>query len=85
MYPNGVGDAQGKFVSAFLRPVKNDIEIALSNWKRPISHFAFRLKRITPAEEIDEFGNTLIIEDYVTHFSESDFQEFSEETPGTFL
>ncbi|KAI8928969.1 hypothetical protein BC831DRAFT_45025 [Entophlyctis helioformis] len=91
IYPDGAGDCQGAYASAFIRPIKNETENAAKDaWMRPISSFTFRLRRGArqePSQERDdeEGGDASLAEpeqaaspDYVlTHVSEPSFTGFS--------
>jgi hypothetical protein len=74
LYPNGVGEVLGQFCSAFLRPVKNEVEMANPDWVRPISQFSICVKRANAEENPTELEN----ENLVAMVSEPDFSEFNE-------
>jgi hypothetical protein len=76
LYPSGVGDTQGQFLGAFLRPVNSDTEMTMEQWSRPISFFVFRIKKPQPNSN-DSNGA-----DYVTQYTEEDFDGFSNERTG---
>jgi hypothetical protein len=77
LYPSGVGDTQGQFLGAFLRPVNSDTEIGMEQWARPINYFVFRIKRPLSVISGDVNGA-----DYVTQYTEEDFDGFSNDRTG---
>ncbi|KAJ3274076.1 hypothetical protein HDV01_003569 [Terramyces sp. JEL0728] len=79
LYPKGTGETQGLSMSAFLRPLKNELESANENWARPISKFIFCIKK--SFETQGEYGAEFE-ENYVTQYSQDDFKEFSQTVNG---
>ncbi|KAI8912330.1 hypothetical protein DFJ77DRAFT_413022, partial [Powellomyces hirtus] len=44
VYPKGAGDGAGSHISAFIRPLKNELETAAGDaWQRPINEFTIRV------------------------------------------
>ena len=78
VYPHGVGDAAGEYLSCFLRTVKNDTEIVSDRWSRPISHFGVKVKQPSVQVGVVDYDPTTFLEQY----SEPEFTEFSESTQG---
>ncbi|KAJ3017857.1 hypothetical protein HKX48_003348 [Thoreauomyces humboldtii] len=53
VYPKGAGDGDGSHLSAFIRPLKNDLELALGDaWQRPITKFLIRVRRAVPGSPV---------------------------------
>ena len=82
IYPHGVGETTNQYIGAFLRPVKNETELVLESWSRPIEEFTISIKRVQPEQEMDDNGNVLMVEDLATQISEPEFDEFNEQTTG---
>ncbi|KAI8904864.1 hypothetical protein EDD86DRAFT_258697 [Gorgonomyces haynaldii] len=65
IYPQGTG--QEGFMSAFIRPILNQVEIAMGDqWERPVTLFSFRVKG----------------QEDILFESEPTFQQFSKQDPG---
>jgi hypothetical protein len=67
IYPQGVGEAKNSFMSAFLKPIKNDLELADESWARQIDYFQFKVRTS---------------QDFILYQSEQDFNCFSEKQNG---
>ncbi|TPX64321.1 hypothetical protein SpCBS45565_g05963 [Spizellomyces sp. 'palustris'] len=65
VYPRGAGDGAGSHISAFIRPLKNEMELAAGDvWTRPITEFSVRVRRAIPGSPI--VGVPDPIENYIT-------------------
>ncbi|KNC99078.1 uncharacterized protein SPPG_06025 [Spizellomyces punctatus DAOM BR117] len=65
VYPRGAGDGAGSHISAFIRPLKNETELAAGDiWTRPITEFSVRVRRAIPGSPI--VGVPDPIENYIT-------------------
>ena len=79
LYPNGVAANIGTLSGAFIRPIRNDLELlANEDWQRPIESFTFRVKRQREVDQDDNSASEFLF----SQTSEYSFTGFSAEQSG---